>query len=142
MVAFDAPRELPQDARAIVAIDRIAALVPPPRIHRHRYCGVLAPTSPLRTAVTALAVVATTPAARTTAQPNRRRRTGPSPRLPLGLGARTNFASAPQFRLDTHSASQLARRSSVIFSVRSPVILRERRSYCASIKNIENRSDD
>jgi hypothetical protein len=41
-------------------IDRIAALVPPPRIHRHRYFGVLAPHSPLRTAVTALALAATT----------------------------------------------------------------------------------
>lgn len=34
---------------------RIAALIPPPRIHRHRYFGVLAPNSPLRSAVTALA---------------------------------------------------------------------------------------
>ncbi len=32
---------------------RIAALVPPPRTHRHRYLGVLAPHSPLRAAVTA-----------------------------------------------------------------------------------------
>ena len=31
-------------------IDRIAALVPPPRTHRHRYFGVLAPNSPLRPA--------------------------------------------------------------------------------------------
>ncbi|MBK6998672.1 MAG: transposase [Rhodoferax sp.] len=36
-------------------IDRIAALIPPPRTHRHRYFGVLAPNSPLRCAVTALA---------------------------------------------------------------------------------------
>lgn len=36
-------------------IDRIAALVPPPRTHRHRYFGVLAPNSPRRAAVTALA---------------------------------------------------------------------------------------
>ena len=36
-------------------IDRIATLVPPPRTHRHRYFGVLAPNSPLRAAVTALA---------------------------------------------------------------------------------------
>ena len=44
-------------------IGRIAALVPPPRQHRHRYYGVLAPNSPLRTAVTALAPapVATVP---------------------------------------------------------------------------------
>ena len=36
-------------------IHRIAALIPPPRTHRHRYFGVLAPNSPLRSAVTALA---------------------------------------------------------------------------------------
>ena len=36
-------------------LDRLAALIPPPRRHRHRYVGVLAPNSPLRDAVTALA---------------------------------------------------------------------------------------
>ena len=36
-------------------LDRLAALIPPPRQHRHRYYGVLAPNSPLRAAVTALA---------------------------------------------------------------------------------------
>ena len=36
-------------------IARLAALVPPPRAHRHRYSGVLAPNSPHRAAVTALA---------------------------------------------------------------------------------------
>jgi hypothetical protein len=36
-------------------IDRIAALVSLPRTHRHRYFGVLAPHSPQRAAVTALA---------------------------------------------------------------------------------------
>jgi hypothetical protein len=36
-------------------IERIAALVPPPRTHRHRYFGVLAPNSPLRAAAVALA---------------------------------------------------------------------------------------
>lgn len=39
-------------------IARIAALVPPPRTHRHRYFGVLAPNSPLRASVTALALAA------------------------------------------------------------------------------------
>ncbi len=39
-------------------IDRIAALVPRPRTHRHRYYGVLAPNAPLRAAVTALAPAA------------------------------------------------------------------------------------
>ena len=37
--------------------------MPPPRIHRHRYFGVLALNSPLRTAVTALAVSAPTASA-------------------------------------------------------------------------------
>jgi hypothetical protein len=36
-------------------IERIAALVPPPRTHRHRYFGVLAPNSPHRAAVVTLA---------------------------------------------------------------------------------------
>ena len=36
-------------------IERVAALVPPPRRHRLRYYGVLAPNAPLRPAVTALA---------------------------------------------------------------------------------------
>jgi len=39
-------------------IARIVALVPPPRTHRHRYFGVLAPNSPFRAAVTALATPA------------------------------------------------------------------------------------
>jgi len=51
-------------------LDRIAALVPPPRTHRHRYFGVLAPNSPLRAAVTALAQpAASQPATVETAQP-------------------------------------------------------------------------
>ncbi len=36
-------------------IDRLAALIPPPHTHRHRYHGVLAPNATLRAAVTALA---------------------------------------------------------------------------------------
>ncbi len=39
----------------LALIHRIAQLVPPPRTHRHRYYGVLAPNSPLRGAVTAMA---------------------------------------------------------------------------------------
>jgi len=39
-------------------INRIAALVPPPRTHRHRYFGVLAPNSPLRAAAVAMAAPA------------------------------------------------------------------------------------
>jgi hypothetical protein len=45
------------------------ALVPPPRIQRHRYFGVLAPNSPLRTAVTALALAATTSPPAANAEP-------------------------------------------------------------------------
>ena len=58
-------------------LDRLAALVPPPRLHRHRYFGVLAPNSPLRTAVTALASTAITappaPTPQPTAEPAYRR---------------------------------------------------------------------
>jgi len=36
-------------------LNRLAALIPPPRRHRHRYHGVLAPNAPLRGAVTARA---------------------------------------------------------------------------------------
>ena len=36
-------------------IDKLAALAPPSRIHRHRYYGVLAPNSPFRASVTAMA---------------------------------------------------------------------------------------
>ena len=34
-------------------LDKLAVLIPPPRKHRHRYHGVLAPNAPLRQAVTA-----------------------------------------------------------------------------------------
>ena len=49
----DSPRDLA--LTPLELIDKIAALVPPPRAHRHRYYGVLAPNSPMRAAVTALA---------------------------------------------------------------------------------------
>jgi hypothetical protein len=57
---YDIAKPRPDRPRALVLtplelIDKIAALVPPPRIHRHRYYGVLAPNAPLRAAVTALA---------------------------------------------------------------------------------------
>ena len=40
-------------------IERLAALIPPPRLHRHRYHGVLAPNSPRRAQVAALGSPAT-----------------------------------------------------------------------------------
>ncbi len=39
----------------LALIARLAALVPPPRAHRHRHYGVLAPNSPLRAAAVVLA---------------------------------------------------------------------------------------
>ena len=49
----DSPRNLV--LTPLELIDKIAALIPPPRAHRHRYYGVFAPNSPMRAAVTALA---------------------------------------------------------------------------------------
>jgi len=58
-------------ARPPFAMERLrkegAALVPPPRTHRHRYFGVLAPNSPLRCAVMALAQVQAAPSQPATA---------------------------------------------------------------------------
>jgi hypothetical protein len=45
-------------------IDRLAALIPPPRVHRYPYHGVLAPNAPLRAAVTALARAPAAPPSR------------------------------------------------------------------------------
>jgi hypothetical protein len=63
-------------------LDRLAALIPPPRRHRYRYYGVLAPNSPLREAVTALAqpaedtaapaMIGASPSAATPAEPTHR----------------------------------------------------------------------
>ncbi len=52
----DADADVPATLRkrTLRAFDCIAALVPPPGTHRHRYFGVLAPNSPLRCAVTAI----------------------------------------------------------------------------------------
>jgi hypothetical protein len=40
---------------ALELLERLSAFIPSPRIHRHRYFGVLVPNAPLRPAVTALA---------------------------------------------------------------------------------------
>jgi len=40
---------------ALEFLDRLANLLPPPRIHRHRYHGVFAPNAPMRSLVTARA---------------------------------------------------------------------------------------
>ena len=54
-------------------IDHLATLIPPPRLHRHHYRGVLAPNAPLRAAATAYRRDAdlggAPPAAKATASP-------------------------------------------------------------------------
>lgn len=40
---------------ALEFLDRLATILPPPRVHRHRYHGVFAPNAPLRSLVTAQA---------------------------------------------------------------------------------------
>jgi len=45
--------------RPLELISRLAALIPAPRLHRHRYYGVLAPNARLRSALTAMACAAT-----------------------------------------------------------------------------------
>jgi hypothetical protein len=64
-------------------ITKIAALVPPPRVHRHRYYGVLAPNASLRAVVTALAPAAVSASADFCGNP---RRAPPSCRVALSLG--------------------------------------------------------
>lgn len=69
-LCYHNPRHKPDEPGDLVLtplelIDKVAALVPPPQTHRHRYYGVLAPNSPLRAAVTALARVAVPPPADT-----------------------------------------------------------------------------
>ena len=57
---------------ALEFLDRLATILPPPRIHRHRYHGVFAPNAPLRPLVTARTQEENAPAAQL-----------PSPGLPL-----------------------------------------------------------
>lgn len=59
-IIYHLPKPRPDGQSALVLttplelIDKLVALIPPPRRHRHRYHGVLAPNSPLRAAVTEL----------------------------------------------------------------------------------------
>lgn len=76
-------------------LDRLAALIPPPRRHRHRYFGVLAPNSPLRAEVSALAG----PQAETPAAQTRLRRPGQRPPAPASASAqRPQAAQEPIHR--------------------------------------------
>ena len=67
-LVYDHPQSSPGSGGTLIVTplalrDRLAALVPPPRVHRHRYYGVLAPNAPLRRAVTAMAIAPPPPAA-------------------------------------------------------------------------------
>jgi len=60
VLVYQLPKPTPEGRTALALtplelIDRLAALIPPPRVHRHRYSGVLAPSSPWRAQVTAWA---------------------------------------------------------------------------------------
>jgi hypothetical protein len=78
----DSPRDLV--LTPLELIDKIAALIPPSRAHRHRYYGVLAPNSPMRAAVTALAPMPVIVPA--TGGSQRSRRTTPPCRIALSVG--------------------------------------------------------
>jgi hypothetical protein len=59
-VIYELPKPRPNAPRAVILdpldlISRLVVLLAPPRIHRHRYHGVLAPHARLRAAVTAVA---------------------------------------------------------------------------------------
>jgi hypothetical protein len=73
----------------VALIDRIAALVPPPGLHRHRNFGVLAANAPLRTAVTAVALSATISPQPIRNPPPGRPSIAPPARPPCTLGARS-----------------------------------------------------
>jgi hypothetical protein len=81
-------------------IERLAALIPPPRLHRHRYHGVLAPNSPQCAQVTALARPPTPPSS----PPLPPWRSRPAPRAlarahPLGAAAGAHLPDlAPALR--------------------------------------------
>ncbi len=67
-LSYRLPKPLPNGGQVLhltplELLEKLSKLIPPPRQHRHRYYGVLAPNSPLRKAVTAqasTAVAATT----------------------------------------------------------------------------------
>jgi hypothetical protein len=77
---YDPPTSSPDRGSTLIVtplelLDRLAALVPPPRVHRHRYYGVLAPNAPLRQAATAMGTAPGPPAAAPNPPP-----TEPAPR--------------------------------------------------------------
>jgi len=67
-LSYRLPKPLPNGCQVLhftplELLEKLSKLIPPPRQHRHRYFGVLAPNSPLRKAVTAQASTAVAVAA-------------------------------------------------------------------------------
>lgn len=82
-------------------IDHIAALVPPPRTHRHRYFGVLAPNSPLRASAVGMALAAPVPVQQAAAQTGQNGKGECAPAVaPLGNAVSTQ--PAPPKRSPAH----------------------------------------
>jgi Putative transposase len=102
-------------------IDRIAALVPPPRTHRHRYFGVLAPNSPLRAAVTALAApVQTATTATVQGTPTRPGECAPGA-VPLGSALPTQGEPVPSRRAAHYLWAVLIARIYEVFPLLCPL---------------------
>jgi hypothetical protein len=121
-------------------IDRIAALVPPPRTHRHRHFGVLAPNSPLRAAVTALA----TPAQAATVQgaPTSTGECAPSA-VPLGSALPTQGEPVPSKRAAHYLWAVLIARIYEVFPLMCPLCGGQMRiiafiTHSADIRHILN----
>jgi len=73
-LVYRLPKPLPDGRTELVLtplelLERLAALIPPPRVHRHRYHGVFAPHSPWRAEVTAQAAQASQRVAAQPAEP-------------------------------------------------------------------------
>ena len=90
------------DAGVCIEADDRAALEPPPRTHRHRYFGVLAPNSPLRAAAVALATPAQ-PAKQVVVQAEPANMSEGAPGVvPLGHAIPSTPAPAPPKRSKAH----------------------------------------
>jgi len=99
-------------------IDRIAALVPPPRTHRHRYFGVLAPNSPLRAAATAMAALTQPATAQTEAASAGLGASGPAS---LGDAVPPMAEPAPPKRAAHYLWAVLIARIYEVFPLRCPL---------------------
>ena len=93
---------------ALELLDRLAKILPPPRIHRHRYHGVFAPNAPLRPLVTARALEDNALAAQAPG-PILFPPETPRPRLPSqrGRSARQRNRSLPAIQMGRPPGSDL-----------------------------------